>query len=189
MKAEQEAEQKEAQARASEDKSSSDQGKKSAGKKKGQLGGKAKSDAKKQDQLNGQTKPDTGKKDTSSDKKQDNNPEEKYATVTIEDESGSVFVGVVTDDDKESHDLNPNNMKKISSGARLPIGTRIAIFKYYDPKYPSFKVIHNGKYIVNRENDLSGEGSYSIIELSLEGDLVVTCSPVDGGRHTNEEGR
>ena len=189
QEAEQEAEQKEAQARVSEEKSSSDRGTKSAGKKKGQSGGKAKSDAKKQDQLNGQTKPDTGKKDTSSDKKQDNNPEEKYATVTIEDESGSVFVGVVTDDGKESHDLNPNNMKKISSGTRLPIGTRIAIFKYYDPKYPSFKVIHNGKCIVNRENDLGGEGSYSIIELSLEGDLLVTSAPSWNGSHANEEGR
>ena len=109
--------------------------------------------------------------------------------MTIEDESGSVFVGIVTDDDKGSHDLNPNNMKKISSGARLPIGTRIVIFKYYDPKYSSFKVIHNGKYIVNRENDLGGEGSYSIIELSLEGDLLVTSASSGNGSHANEEGR
>lgn len=157
----------------------------------GQSGGQIRPDAGGQDKSKedegkgsaqgGSQKPDTGDQGQSGGQIR---PEKKCATVTIQDASGSVFVEVLTDDGTGQYELKPENRERICSGTRLPTGTRIVIFKYYDPDYPGLKVTHRGRCIVDRENDpglTEGYDSLEIIELTLEGDLVVTSTPFREG--------
>ncbi len=158
-----------------QDKSKEDEGKGSA------QGGSQKPDTGDQGQSGGQIRPDTGNQSQPGGQIR---PEKKCATVTIQDASGSVFVEVLTDDGTGQYELKPENMERICSGTRLPTGTRIVIFKYYDPDYPGLKVTHRGRCIVDRENDpglTEGYDSLEIIELTLEGDLVVTSTPFREG--------
>ena len=122
----------------------------------------------------GHSKPDDGGQ-VSPDDEDDS---ESDATVTIQDRSGRLFVALLTGSDQDSSERNPENMNLISSGTRLPIGSRIKIYKYFNPDYPRLRVIHNGKCIVDIGDYPAGTvDALDTVELTLEGDLFVSTGP------------
>lgn len=102
--------------------------------------------------------------------------EDEYALVTINDGAKAANSDTAVNG---LHVYNPDDpdLADISSGTRLPLGTRLIIYEYNMASEVHLTVDHNGQRIADKKlSILESDADVQEIEVTLTGDLTVTTT-------------
>lgn len=102
--------------------------------------------------------------------------EDEYALVTINDGAKTANTDTAVNG---LHVYNPDDpdLADISSGTKLPIGTRLIIYEYNMASEVHLTVDHNGQRIADKKlSVLQSDADVQEVEVTLTGDLTVTTT-------------